>query len=167
MNDQLSASLGKFLGNEPVSSYTQYVHNTALKFDHALTVAKECLTKHRFSYERQYNKSRRSHNFRVGSIVLIKNVTLSDARKNIVSSLAKKWDGPYEIVKKINQNVFDVKNLENNKIVRINVDQLKTFYNRPAFVDKVKLVLPEQERNPSCSGPSAKRHYDFRHYKES
>jgi len=50
-------------------------------------------------------------------------------------------------VSQVNKTVFDVRNVENDKVVRINVNQLNLNYNRPAFVDKVKLALPEQKRN--------------------
>ncbi|KAL1448279.1 hypothetical protein WDU94_003573 [Cyamophila willieti] len=53
-----------------------------------------------------------------GTIVLIRNHVLSNAVNKITASLSERWIGPYKILKRLGQNVYQCQNINNKRDIR-------------------------------------------------
>ena len=58
------------------------------------------------THAKYYNQHRSSHDFKIGDVVLVKNVVLSNATEHISAGFTPKFHGDYTIVSKVSNNIF-------------------------------------------------------------
>jgi hypothetical protein len=66
---------------------------------------------------RNYNKSAKSRDFKVGDLVMYKTHFLSNASQGFSKKLAPRWEGPYKITERVSNVVFNLCNVESNQTV--------------------------------------------------
>lgn len=76
---------------------------------------------------RYYNKNRRNIAFKVGDLVVRRNRVLSSAVDQFAAKLAPKFTGPCRIEKIISPVVYELKDVENNRVSKVHIADLKPF----------------------------------------
>lgn len=64
---------------------------------------------------KNYNKNSQEPDFKVGDMVMRRDDPLSDAGRYFAAKLAKKYSGPYEILKQLSKNVSELKVAKKNR----------------------------------------------------
>jgi hypothetical protein len=77
---------------------------------------------------RYYNRNTKLREFLVGAKVMYRTHFLSDASKGFCAKLAPRWEGPYVILEKISNSVYDLKNCETGQLVnKVHANDLASF----------------------------------------
>ena len=114
---------------------TQFAEDLRKRFTENLREARESLDVSRLQQANQYNKGRRNLQFKVGDLVLKRTHPLSDAARGFTASLAKRWDGPYRVSRKLSNLSYELVHCESGEVCgSIHVADLKAFY-EPEEVD--------------------------------
>jgi hypothetical protein len=104
----------------PIYNYSDYstvIQNRATK---TFKFLKERLQKSTDDYIKTQHKHAKQREMFVNQRCFVKYIpTINENKK-----LAKKWDGPYIIAKKLSKHVYEVKNHINDKIVRVHIDNM-------------------------------------------
>ncbi|ODM88297.1 Transposon Ty3-I Gag-Pol polyprotein [Orchesella cincta] len=83
---------------------------------HIQGLVKENMLGHQERHLAAYNDGRRQGNLKVGDKVLLRTFILSNAEKKITSALCKKFEGPYSVVRKRSESIFDLKHIEYSRL---------------------------------------------------
>jgi hypothetical protein len=103
--------------------------NLALRMAYIRCLARDNIVQCQIGYMSHYNKNRKVSSFEVGDRVLLKLHVLSDASKNITSSLMKKYSGPYVISQKVTDSIYELKCPTSSIILgRYHAKELKLYY---------------------------------------
>jgi hypothetical protein len=98
--------------HESISGDQQHILTAAYdfteSFDALRTQAKDALVFAQVSYQRNYNKGRLAREFNVGDLVLINphSLRLYGTESGVGRKLLKKYDGPFEIIGKVNATTY-------------------------------------------------------------
>ena len=88
---------------------------------------------------RNYNKNRRDVGFKPRQRVWVRNFPQSNAEKKFTSKLAKKWKGPYRVVRQLGPLNYQVVLEDTGQDVRtVHVCNLKPFYPSAEDLEKME-----------------------------
>lgn len=140
----------------------EYASDLKGRLTDALNFAKDNMAQAHEVQRHQYNARRREESFELGDLVLKKEHTLSDASKGIAAGLAPKRSGPFRIVGRLGNNVYELETLQGKKTQgRANVDQLFRFVSSPDWV-----TAPRQDAPlvvVAAPPPAGHHRYNLRH----
>lgn len=74
-----------------------------------------------------YNRNQRVASFHVGDLVLWRSNKLSNASQRFSAKFAPKFDCPYEILRQISNNIYELKTESNRRIAKVHVSNLKPY----------------------------------------
>lgn len=110
-------------------SFAKFAQDTRKRLSDAVREARENLDVARLQQAAQYDKGRRDLQFKVGDLVLKRTHPLSDAARGFAASLAKRWDGPYEVIEKLSRLSYRLKHCQTGQQLRsIHMNDLKRFF---------------------------------------
>jgi hypothetical protein len=113
----------------------QHAINTVKLMTQAYEMADKNILSSKQQMAKQYNKTRKAHNFQVGQLVLLDVHRLSDAGKKFTAGLApKRSDEVYQIVDQIATNSFKIVQLGTTNEKVANADQLTLYLARPIYL---------------------------------
>jgi len=115
-----------------VGSNTSHIKNAEKAHERmtlVLDLAKESMLVSQDDYLRYKNAKAKERSFDVGDKVWMRTHILSDKAKGISVGLAPKREGPYKILFKVSEHVYDLENIENSqKVFKIHVNDLSPCY---------------------------------------
>ena len=113
--------------------YSQYVSHMRLRITDALRVSRLSQEKALEMRARKYNKGRRPHQYKIGDVVRMKLVHISNAARGIVGKLEPKWSSSLKIKHQTSTNTFILEDEQTLREFRANVDQMKKVHPPPEF----------------------------------
>lgn len=113
----------------------QHALNTIKIMTESYDVARENIARSKTRMASQYNKSRISHDFHIGQLVLLDIHKLSDAGKKFSAGLAqKRSEEIYQIIDQFGPNSFKICELGTKNERDANADQLTLYLARPTHL---------------------------------
>ena len=86
---------------------------------------------------RYYNRNRRNIVFNVGDKVVRRNRVLSSAADKFAAKLASKFTGPCRIEKVLSPVVYQLRDLEDNRVSKVHISDLKPFSDQDHLVTSI------------------------------
>lgn len=108
--------------------YTHFVRKLIDSMSQAKLDANENMVHAQVRQKLAYDNSHREVKYKINDLVLYETHEISDALAHFSQKLAKKWEGPYKIVKAINNQNFEIQKVDDPDVIkRAHTSQIKIY----------------------------------------
>jgi len=130
------------------------------KIDIILQVARDNISSSQETSLSYYNRRTKARHFEIGSKVMLKTHFLSDASKGFSAKLAPKREGPFEVVKVVTDNIYDLVSLSTGqKVFKVHINELSPFLELEIedvqSIQKTSRALSSKSTAPNSNPKSA------------
>ena len=94
--------------------------------------------------EQYYNQKAKIRSFKIGDLVMVITNKLHPSMMNKNKKFVDKFEGPFRVVNKMSDLVYDIQNTKDNKIIRVHINRLKKFISSKIVDDGTYITKDKQ-----------------------